>query len=201
MFSKRGAVLLCLGVSVSAVVGYEWNADQLVRLRAHHVRETTLVSAGNRRLAGFFDGLAPNPHWNATQAAEAAREIHNCGATGGVLARLLSIFVPTVHAQTGCTSGGCGGSYVNVTSYDCGGGCSGYSFPQPDGTDQCSAYNVDGSTGCVGAGCTYVCNVSGCSNPSCGGGGGCIPNGGNCTDNSQCCSGICSLEAGCQSSE
>lgn len=69
MFSKRNAVLLCLGLC--ALIALRASSDFLPRLRARHVKQTILVSAGNRRLAGFFDGLAPAASFRGRQAGPA----------------------------------------------------------------------------------------------------------------------------------
>jgi hypothetical protein len=57
MSGLQKALFLCLGLGVSAVVAYNCTSENWARLRAHRVRETTVVSGGGRRLAGFFDGL------------------------------------------------------------------------------------------------------------------------------------------------
>jgi hypothetical protein len=200
MSGKRSVALLCLGVAVSALVASQGNGGYLARLRAHHIKETVLVSAGNRRLAGFFDGLRPDPHWNAKKAAESTRQIPRCGAgRGGLVGKLLSVFESTVHAQSsGCRNDStCNANWVAITTYSCGDTCTQYTFPQPNSPNYCDGYWVDGSSGCIGTSCSYTCNVSGCYNPNCNaGGGGCADNG-FCSRNDQCCSGICDTESGC----
>ena len=62
---KRNSVLLSLGLC--ALFAVQARGDFLARLRARRIKRTTFVSAGNRRLAGFFDGLSPDPHWDAAK--------------------------------------------------------------------------------------------------------------------------------------
>jgi hypothetical protein len=196
MLTKRNAVLLCMGIGVSVVLALQWDNNYLAQLRARHVKRTILVSAANRSLAGFFDGLRPDPHWNAKEIAQSARQVPRCGAAGGggLVARLLSIFERTAHAQGNC-SGSCGGCYVNLTSSPCGTGCSNYNAAGNLGTNPFAGSYYDGSPTCVGTGCATTCNVQGCTNNNCddgGGGGGCTGPGGSCSQDSDCCSGDCS---------
>lgn len=197
MFTKRSAVLLCLGVGASVVLALQWDNDYLVRLRARHVKQTIFVSASSRRLAGFFDGLQPDPHWNAAKAAKAAGQVKRCGSAGsdGLVARLLSIFERTVHAQSGCygtCGGGWAGTLVNnpcFSQY----GCTIFTTVSLNGANPCIGTVYSGAQGCTGgSNCAPICNVVSCVIPNCGGGGGCIPDDGSCSQDSDCCSGDCS---------
>jgi hypothetical protein len=196
MFSKQSAVLLFLGVGASAVCALQWDNDYLSRVRAHHVKRTILISAANRQLGGFFDGLQPDPHWNAAKATQAAQRGRRCGSAGsnGLMARILSVFERTVHAQGSC-SGSCGGYFVNITtSNPCttGMGCSVFSAAGNQGFDECTGSVYSGLQGCTGGtGCATICNVTSCGEPGCGGGGGCAGPDGACTQDSDCCSDDC----------
>ena len=113
MLSKRNVVLLSLVLCTLVAV---WRKDGLLRrLRERHVRETVLVSAGGLRMASFFDGLAPNPRFNAARAMQAVRGVPRCGAKGsaGFLALVASLFERTAHAQGGCSSS-CGPCYFQI---------------------------------------------------------------------------------------
>jgi hypothetical protein len=64
MSSKRVVMVFsgfCLGAGVFAY--WQQREDIPRRLRARHVRETVVVSAGYRRLAGLFDGITPDPNF------------------------------------------------------------------------------------------------------------------------------------------
>ena len=98
MFTRWSTALICLGAAATAAS--QWNGEYMMRLRAHHVKETVFVSAGNRRLAGFFDGLLPDPHWNAKNAAQAVRKARRCGGSPGLAARLVSIASSKSHTPT-----------------------------------------------------------------------------------------------------
>ena len=101
MLRKRMLVLfsgLCLGASALA-----WSQRPegfLRRLQARHVRDTAIVSGGHRPLTGFFDGVAPDPHFDARTSLEAARtSARPCRDDGGgLLARFASLFEHTVYA-------------------------------------------------------------------------------------------------------
>jgi hypothetical protein len=71
MLSRRNLLLACLPLLLAIL--WQTDSDFLRRPRARHVRETVFISAGNRRLAGFFDGVSPHPHWNAVRALRASR--------------------------------------------------------------------------------------------------------------------------------
>ena len=66
------------------VVGAGWAAGPLLgsgyvaHWKAKRVRSTTFVSAGNRRLTGFFDGMRPDPNWAARKVAMARLPAQGC---------------------------------------------------------------------------------------------------------------------------
>ncbi len=199
---KRIAVLVALGLCV--VIAFQVDSDLLRRLRARRVKETILVSAGDRRLGGFFDGLRPDPHWNAVTFLEAARGIRHCDAngSGGLLTRLASLFERTAHAQTNCGGGGCAGTWQSDASFQCAqGNCSNLVMTTNNGIDPCIGDHQDGTTSCDGgSGCSAPqCSTVTCQNTSCGGGGGggCTENQKACNEDDDCCSGNCE-EGYCQ---
>lgn len=193
MFTKRSTLLLCLGVGATVVLALQSSGDRLARLRARHVKDTILVSAANRRLAGFFDGQRPDPHWNAAKAVQAAQQVRRCGSAGGdgLVARLLSVFERTAHAQGSC-SGSCGGAWAGTSANNqCNEGCTMYTYVNLNGVNPCIGTVYSGVQGCVGTGCTAACNVVSCVVPGCGGGGSCIESPGSCLVDSDCCSDDC----------
>jgi len=70
MLNRRNVLLSSLGLAlgVCAVSALRLEVDFLGRPRVRRVKETAFVSEGNRRLAGFCDGLAADPHWDARRA-------------------------------------------------------------------------------------------------------------------------------------
>jgi hypothetical protein len=199
---KWSLALLCLGAT--AALASQWSGDYVARLRAKHVRRTTLVSAGNQRLAGFFDGLQPDPRWNAHDLVRTARQARSCSSSNpGLVGRILSIFERTAHAQGSCNSTSCYGHYASQLNYpECGtpgSGCTTYSTTST-GMICSQGSQYDGSTGCQGTGqyCSGICNVNTCTNWD----GCCYPDWSECTQNSDCCSDYCDLSGGtgvCQS--
>ena len=115
MFSKRRWVVLFSGVLIGAgLIALQADAASWRRIMARHVRHTAFVSAGNRRLAGFFDGVAPDPRWDARKALQRARAHRGCSPKDrGVLARLAALFERTAYAQGGC-AGPCNGCYSST---------------------------------------------------------------------------------------
>ena|ERR1017187_9552462 len=85
MLRKRNVVLLSLGICVLTALQAAMQSEGgfLRRLRARHVKETVFISAGNRRLAGFFDGMAPDPHWDAGKAIQVVRGVRQCASNRG----------------------------------------------------------------------------------------------------------------------
>jgi hypothetical protein len=208
MFSKWAAALVCLGAGVA--VASQWSGEYVARLRAHHVRETIFVSAGNRRLAGFFDDLQPDPHWSRESAAKADRLARRCSAHPGLVARLLSTFEQVVYADGPCNATGCSGNYYEQSpAQPCGTNnvCTTYDATDGGGGSCNFGSQYTGALGCQGSdpSCVGACSVDICDNSqNCGGGGGgssgcsCGNCGGccqpltPCTNNADCCSGNCS---------
>ncbi len=184
MSRKRNAVLLLL--ALCAAVAFERSTDLLTRLSARHVRETAIVSAGGRRLGGLFEGRVADPRWSALVALGAMRSRPRCaGNRGGLLARLGSLIEPTAHAFVTCTPGACEGYYEQPQGFSCGNECSGYVAPADDPNNMCGGSYYDGSSGCngIGGGCSGMCNLNSCDNPSCT----CSADGGPCASSSDCC--------------
>ena len=51
------------------------------------------ISAGNQRLAGFFDGMVPDPRWDARKALKKAGGIPGCGTSReGLLGGVAALF-------------------------------------------------------------------------------------------------------------
>jgi hypothetical protein len=193
VFRKRNVLLLSLGLC--ALVALRPEGDFLRRLRARHVKETVFVSAGNLRLAGFFDGLTPDPHWDARKALQASRGLPRCGANrgGGSLTRLVALFERTALAQ-GCGSNSCSNCYSNTAAASCP-GCTGYNYVVNDNSYPCQGTYTTGN-GCVGTGCTNLCSYGPCDNSvncGCGDSGGCTggKTGDPCDSNGECCSSNC----------
>jgi hypothetical protein len=159
----------------------------VARWKAKRVRSTSFVSAGNRRLAGFFEGMRPDPNWAARKAALASQPAQGCRPS--LLARLWEFIERPVHAQ------GCSGHFDSVGDpTDCSvSGCTSY-YAVNSGGGCTDGWMDTGTTGCSGDGCPNNAeNYSGCTNSDgCGGGGGgCGMPGSGCTENSDCCSGSC----------
>jgi hypothetical protein len=207
MLTKWTTALLCL--SAGALTASQWNGEYLMRLRAHHVHESVFVSAGNRRLAGFFDGIYPDPHWSAERMARVARQARECGPSRGWAARLLSRFEQVVYADGPCNATGCSGNfYDQAPPQPCGTNnvCSPYDATYSGGENCNNGSHYTGGLGCQGSdpSCVGACSVDTCDNSqNCGGGGGssgcsCGNCGGccqpltPCTNNADCCSGNCS---------
>jgi len=207
MFSKWTTALICLGAGVA--VASQWNGEHIARLRAHHVRETVFVSAGGRRLGGFFDGLQPDPHWDASSEVRALRKARRCGASPGLASRLLSIFEQVVYADGPCNPTGCSGNYSEQSpAQPCGQNnvCSTYDATDGGAQACTSGSQYNGAQGCTGSdpSCNGACNVEICDDSqNCGGGGGssgcscgncggCCGTLAPCQTNADCCSGNCS---------
>ena len=189
-------VAFCAGALLALAGALGQNGGLLRRLRARRVTETVLISAGNRRLAGFFDGLAPDPHFDARRALRSARGAQRprqprraarlagrYPRAQGLRAGLLSHRLRRLLRWLGigpcpnCPSG----TYTwNNTGTVCIAG------GQNDGTVSCG--------GCVGQ-----CNSNTCGNAncSCAGSGGCGDTGASCEYASDCCSMAC-LAGQCQ---
>lgn len=58
---------------------WQQQEDLLRWLWARHVRHTVVVSAGYRQITGLFDGMTPDPHFDAAKAVQARREVRRCG--------------------------------------------------------------------------------------------------------------------------
>jgi len=116
-------------------------------LRARHINETKFVSAGDVQLAGFFDGLTPDPHWNL--AKQVSQQWSGCqaGWPHGMLARVISLINGTVHAQGGCSSTPCTGDWTAITPVNCP-TCSSGSQTDDDNDYYCNGWQLDGTTGC-----------------------------------------------------
>ncbi len=207
MLKKGKVVLASLGLvslGLCVLIALRPGGDFLRHLTARHVRETVFVSAGNRRLAGFFDGVAPDPHWDARKALQVARAVPRCGANrgGGLFARLAALVERTAHAQPPeCQNLPCGGCYYQTASATCP-DCSPWFYPS-SGTNQCQGSQQDGSNGCAGfaPNCTNQYNSDNCDNGDhcgCSGGGGCTPDWRSCTFDEDCCSNDC-FQGTCQS--
>ncbi len=199
MSRKRVWVLLSSGVILLGallIALLQVDASALERLKARHVRDTVFVSAGNRRLAGFFDGMAPDPRWDARRALQRTREHRGCSAKsgGGLLTRLTALFVRTAYAQPGC-SGPCNGCYSSTARGACSlPGCSGSQSWAVDSDSQCNGTQAT-LPSCMGT-CMIDCNETVCDDSSScgcggGGGGGCVADGGSCGSPTDCCSGTC----------
>jgi hypothetical protein len=190
MFSRRNVVLLSLVIFALTAWEGALHADGefLTRLRARHVKETVFVSAGNRRLAGFFDGVVPHPHWDARKALQAARNVPRCDANraGGLLVRLAGLFDRTVYAQGCAVQSVCGGNWGATTTASCGTDCGDVNIFGSGGQDFCTGTEQDG--GNCGY-CSTTCNLVTCGIPNCTGG--CLLKDEYCEDDSQCCSGSC----------
>jgi hypothetical protein len=136
MFCKRNVIILSVvivGMAAYALSVFHWALETegkfMRRLRAGHVNETVFLSAGHRRLAEFFVGISPDPHWSARKALQATRGgVPRCtpNRERGVLARMAAIFEFTAYAQLGqCQASMCGGCYTDTASgacADCGSG-------------------------------------------------------------------------------
>jgi hypothetical protein len=200
---KAVVVFLASGVcalGLCALVASE-TSDPRARLRVRHVKETTIVSAGNRRLAGFFDGLTPDPHWDGAKLLHASGRAPECGAgrNRGMLARLASFLVGTVHAQGGCGTTTCGGHWTGIDCVACTGGDCGMSCNVSDGPNYCIGTQQDGTQGCSGVGgCPGTCNSGFCTISNCT----CISTGAACTSSDTCCGFYASCISGtCQDIE
>ncbi len=179
MLTKRLAIFVCLVISVGVAIALasQWDAGRFRHPTARHVRQTVMVSAAGRRLTGFFDGMRPDPRWDARRAAQAVQQMRKCGSGRGLAARLLSLVQPTVYAQGSCTSTGCFGHYNQLAYYSCPSGCSS-STNRVSGNDCSAGAYYDGSqTGC------------------------CVDNGGSCAKDSDCCSDYCDVDTGACESE
>lgn len=201
MLRKRNIVVLSVGLL--ALMAF-WPKDELLRaMRARHVSQTVFVSAGNLRLAGFFDGLAPDPRLDAKKALQRARSIPHCKSSPrrGLFGWLPALFERTAYAQQACQPVGCGGGncYSNVNSNDCTApDCGAFTYTVNDNNSPCQGTDFNGfacvsdADGCVGQG---NCNWATCGNgANCGcggGGGGCEDDDSTCSSNSDCCSGTC----------
>jgi len=190
---KRNSVLLSLGLC--ALFAVQARGDFLARLRARRIKRTTFVSAGNRRLAGFFDGLSPDPHWDAAKLLS-SRKAPACeaGRNHGLLAWLSSVLQVTAHAQGGCQPVGCANNWSAPTSAYCP-NCTSGTVPG-SGSYYCNGTDYNGDTGCTGDNCSPSCNLTGCSISNCS----CKDDGEACTTSDTCC-GIDSncIEGTCQS--
>jgi hypothetical protein len=200
MLTKRLAVLACLIVSVgvSMVLASQWDGSRFRHLTARHVKGTVIVSAAGRRLTGFFDGMRPDPRWDAKRAAQAAQQIRKCESGGGLTARLLSLVQRTAYAQGSCSATGCFNNYQELDSYNCAPACGSYTNTVAGNVCNSGAYYT-GTNGCAGVPgtCPGVCNVSTCMNGGC-----CTTDGSGCSENSDCCSNYCDLTTDtCQSEE
>jgi hypothetical protein len=195
--------IVCLGVC--GVSASQWKGEYIRRLQAHHVRETVFVSAGHRQLSGFFDGLRPDPRWSPERAALGARQARRCGASQGLVARLLSVFERVVYADGPCPSTSCSGNFNSqAPSQPCGTNNVCSSYDTTYGSEICNnGAQYSGSLGCTGSdpSCTGACSVQTCDDSqNCGGGGGPCGGGccvaGPCSQNSDCCSGNCNQHLG-----
>jgi hypothetical protein len=188
MIKKR--TLLLLPIASCVLIAAQADGISLKRLLARHVKETVFISAGNRHLAGFFDGLNPDPRWDALKVRQATRAVQRCGANRGLLSRVAALLERTVYAN-GCSTI-CGGFFYNKATSSCP-GCTDYNY-LISGFSQCSGGYQDGSNGCGGgAGCPNQCNSDVCRSPGCSG---CAGNGSSCTGDGDCCSGNC-FEGAC----
>ena len=182
------------------VVGAGWAAGPLLgsgyvaHWKAKRVRSTTFVSAGNRRLTGFFDGMRPDPNWAARKVAMARLPAQGCHPS--LLTKLWELIERPVHAQ------GCSGHFDTVGYAPCSqNGCSDY-YPVNSGGECPGGWIDTGEAGCSGDGCPNNAeNYSACTNSDgCGGGGGCTQPGYGCLQDSDCCSNKCT-DDGCSNVE
>jgi hypothetical protein len=121
MFAKRTAVFVCAIISTGAgiLLASQWDADYFRQVTARHAKRIDLVSASGRGLSGFFDGMRPDPRWDARRASQASRQIRGCGSRGGLAARLFSLFERTAYAQGSCSATSCNGHFNESEGYDC----------------------------------------------------------------------------------
>jgi hypothetical protein len=195
MFSKRKLAVACVTVSLGAslLATSQKEGDLRRWLTARHVKEATFVSAGNRQLAGFFDGMVPDPRWDAAKALQVGHTARRCGSNAvGLFGRLTALFERTVHAQSGCVQLPCSDCYVGRVSGDCP-GCS--QFYYTDYTDsQCTGGRQLATVGCSGTapGCSPACNSGTCDNSfACQCDGSCIKVNKLCSNfGDPCCSGL-----------
>lgn len=197
MSRERNAVFLSLGLcalGLCALAALQANPDLQARLRARHIKETTFVSAGNRQLAGFFDDLTPDPHWDAAKLLRASRQASGCqtGRNRGMLARLASFFEGTVYAQ-GCSASPCNNNWSASTPAYCPTCTDGSN--SGNGSNYCQGTQYDGNAGCQGDNCSTVCNIVNCTIPLCS----CVLTGGACNPGDTCCGSAAScVEGTCQ---
>lgn len=193
MFKKRNALLLSLGLCT--LLASTTDPGFLSHPRARHVKSTIFISAGNRRLAGFFEDLTPDPHWDADKLLRASRQTSGCQSqrNAGPFARLMLLLQVTVHAQNPCQTFVCANNWSSKASYSCPNCTAGWNTGS--GSNYCSGTQYDGTMVCTGDGCSSQCNYTACDIPNCT----CIETGGSCTESDTCCSSTAScLEGTCQ---
>lgn len=209
MLTKRNIVFVSLGLFALMAV---WPKGDLLRtMRAQHVRQTAFISAGNRRLAGFFDGLVPDPRFDARKALRAAQSIGPCRSSRrtGLFGWLPAWLERTAHAQQPCQPVGRSGCSSATRSNDCTApDCGNFTNTINNNNFPCQGTDFDGGPeACVsdtdGCQSNGTCNWQTCDNSTtcgCGGGGGtgCTGSGGVCLNWWDCCSGSC-VDYQCQS--
>jgi hypothetical protein len=207
MSNNRSRMLLLLGVIAfgATLVALRADVEVFERLNVRHVHQTVFISAGNRRLARFFDGMEPDPRWDARKELQRARARRGCAPKGGggVFSRLAAFLIPTAYAQGGCL-GWCNGCYSSIARGACSlPSCSGSQSWAVPSDDQCSG-TIATLSSCLGT-CTLDCNETICDDSSScgcggGGGGGCVSDGQSCSSPTDCCSGTC-VDGTCGSSQ
>lgn len=192
------SIIAVLGVCIPILISSERGTVFVRHLRAHHIKETVIISAGHRRLAGLFDGLSPDPRWDVTRALQMGAQ-KGCGDQKiGLVSRLVALVEGTAHAQSGCVTTPCNSCYMDVTSGMCQwANCTTISW-NVTGDNVCSGAQQLASYGCLGDSCNWACNSGSCDNSfNCGctggggGGGGCSGPGFPCSDSGDpaCCDG------------
>ncbi len=167
--------LLFLGIAVVAwVVATLADYSGLSRrFRAQRVRETVLVSSGNRRLTSLYEGIPADRRWDAKAALNAAKNGPRCrGARGGgFIGSLLSLFESTASAQQLCLQTNCSGSFwaqggdFVCNTQDCTGL---YRTMVSNGSNNRYDGYYQPGTGCTGSGCGSACSWEHCNSATVG---------------------------------